>query len=311
MINQQIVAYIQQQLKAGYDLTSIKNFLLQQGYIQKDVDESAGFVDGQRLSSLTDYIRNSLGSGADPDTIRSQLLSSGYPMPDINEALNGAQKSPSRLPTSNILIILVALVIFGLGLFFFWPKAGGTTLPSVTEKNVETKSAPSIAFETKPAADTEKSPEQKTEAAGSQEDVSNAEDAKFKQEFSASQEVPQEKSETAVTAETSDFENLIDKASKESNADNALAICDKAENSVYKDACYDQISKTFDSSAICAKIQDESLRDSCYLNIVLKNKDYSLCENIVDSSLHDSCVSMSQTPKPENTTVEDIQQWGA
>lgn len=305
-MNQQLVNYIQQQLKSGYDVNSIKNFLLQQGYNAKDVNEAVEFVNMHRLSSLIDYAKASLSKGTDPDTIKSQLLASGYQMPDINEALAKAGQKPSKLPTSTILIVLVALVIFGLGLFFFWPSGPEeTTSPGIIDygaEDFEEDTGPAIAFETEPTVSFEKEPEMEY---GFEEDLYEEDEDLF-EEF----EEEEEFEEMDFSAETSDFEDLIERASQETNIDSALSICKEAENTMYMDACYAQLSKTFDSSAICAKITDESLRDECYLRIVLKNKDSSLCENIIDSSLYNSCTSISSTTPTENVTMGDFADWG-
>ncbi|PIN85972.1 hypothetical protein COV19_07180 [Candidatus Woesearchaeota archaeon CG10_big_fil_rev_8_21_14_0_10_44_13] len=307
-MNQQLVSYIQQQLRSGYDLNSIKSFLIQQGYNVKDVEESVSFVNQQRLSSLVDYIRSSLGRGIDPDTLRAQLSSSGYPMPDINEALSKATKRGSKFPSSAVLIILVALVIFGPGLFYFWPssKAGGTTGPDITETGTGAEDQ-GIAFEKNPTVSAETPPPQEEIGQEAVRDTGTAEEEDFQIPPAAEQPSAEQ---VDFASETSDFESLMDRASKETDAERAMDICSKAENSMYKDACYDQLSKSFDNSAICAKIEDEEIRDQCYLRVVLKNKDYSLCENIVDSNLYNSCLSMQKTPPAENMTLDDLGEMG-
>jgi hypothetical protein len=76
---------------------------------------------------------------------------------------------------------------------------------------------------------------------------------------------------------------------------------------MYRDACYDQLSKSFDSATLCAKIEDQSLKDSCYMSTIMKNKDYTLCSEIQDSSLKSSCDSLKETfPSDGNLTVENI-----
>lgn len=301
-MDQQLVSYIQQQLKNGYDINSIQNFLIQQGYPQKDVSEAAGFVNRQRLSSLADYARVSLSRGIDPDTIKSQLLASGYLIQDINQALSDAQTTHKPLPAKTILIVLVALVIFGLGLFFFWPsgKAGDTTRPDIIEENNTAGTTPAVSFDTEPTVSFD---DEETEPAGGYERE------QIKEEPFPEAPAKEKTNAEEFSAETSDFDSLIERASKETDVDSALKMCNGEKNSMYRDACYDQLSKTFESSAICAKMEDETVRDQCYLRIVLKNKDYTLCSSIADQSLKESCITMQSTAPAKNTTMDSFSDW--
>lgn len=315
-MDQQIVSYIQQQVKAGYDIRSITSFLMHQGYDPNSINEAAEFVNSQRLSSLIEYVRALMANRADPDTIKSQLLASGYPISDINQAFSHVQKK-TRFPSLAIFMILVALVIFGLGLFFFWPRSGGgetaspDIIPAETDEGLnDNMGSEDITFDTEStvsfdtAADEDEGFE--TEDSG-QMQGSDEEDIIFEQAEQASEEpLGSEEGDTEFSSETEDFEDLIDRASKESNVDSALSICEKEKNEMYKDACYDQLSKTFESSAICTKISDESLRDSCYLRIVLKSKDYSLCGSIMDSNLYSSCLSLQNTAPADNLTMDSF-----
>ncbi|MFO8016348.1 MAG: hypothetical protein R6U32_04535 [Candidatus Woesearchaeota archaeon] len=344
-MNQQLISYIQQQIKNGYDLNSIRNFLLQQGYNPDEVNESAEFVNKQRLSSLIEYVKSSLKQGNDPDSIRSQLSASGYAMPDINEALKEAGKSSSKFPVKTLVIVLVALVVFGLGLLFFWPsgEAEEATGPDMTEGGDtgsprqdmadEEDTGDDLGFDTEKTVsfedeeddgtgedegfetgETNQSPDENMtgegiETGGETQDELEEEDAQdeFEEVFSEENGGEENSAEDSdFSSKTSDFDSLIDEASDEENVDKALELCKKEENEMYRDACYDQLSKTFESVAICEKIHDQALQDSCYLRVVLKKRDYSLCENIVDSSLKSSCESLQNTAPPENATTDDL-----
>ena len=302
-MNQQLVDYIQQQVKNGYNLSAIKDFLIKQGYSQNDVNEAINFVSQQRLLPIINYIQDNLSRGVDQDTIKARLLAMGYQAPDINEALSRSLvKKGVQIPTI-LIIVLVASVIFGLGLFFLWPKAPQETAgPSIIETGgAGAGETTTPKFETKPTVELKETKEEKpTEYA----DIVMPKPEVEENVTGAEQPAPEEK--PAVTEDMSEFEDIINKASKETNVDNAVNICKGTDNAMYRDACYDQLSKSFDSSALCAKIEDQSLRDSCYMSIVMKKKDYTLCNDIIDASLKGSCESLKDNLPSGNLTFEDL-----
>jgi len=53
MVNKRLVSYIKQQISAGYDINTIKNFLIRRGYNQKQVDEAVNALSRKEKKKIS------------------------------------------------------------------------------------------------------------------------------------------------------------------------------------------------------------------------------------------------------------------
>ncbi|MCK4521563.1 MAG: hypothetical protein KAU20_03235 [Nanoarchaeota archaeon] len=58
MANQQIISYIKEQIKKGYDLISIRNYLIKYGYSQQDVDAAINAIYHPEVKHVVHHISN-------------------------------------------------------------------------------------------------------------------------------------------------------------------------------------------------------------------------------------------------------------
>ena len=80
-------------------------------------------------------------------------------------------------------------------------------------------------------------------------------------------------------------------APKQGNADrdSAIAFCRSVPDAVNRNACIDQLAKSFDDPTLCAEVQDIGARDTCYLTLALRDKNYALCTSISDQRVQREC----------------------
>ncbi len=289
-----LVEYIQKEISDGYSLNSIKLSLLKQGYPANTVDENINYV-MQEESALINYIKQQRARKIEDDVIKAALINSGYPVPDINNALNALKKTPK------LIYILAALIIFGLGLYMFWPSsepASTKPSPGITEKEFGKEIiAEEIPEEPIPE---EKGFEDFEKGLFEEENITNetAEEIVFEENKTAiseegREEIPPEPEVTQFEEKT-ELEEIIEDV-ETSNVDTATQICTETDDNVYRDACFNQLAKSSSNPDYCENIINTEKKDSCYLSFILNSKDYSLCAKLVSEDLRQSCESLKET----------------
>ncbi len=125
MVDISLVYYIQQQLKNGYDLNTIRSFLIKNGYSQEQVTAAIQSiqVEQQRQEGpphqqkmLVAYIKQYLKQGYSSQQIQATLLQRGYAPFTVQEAMRSALKKPFSIPFPELskkmlLITLLSLLI--------------------------------------------------------------------------------------------------------------------------------------------------------------------------------------------------------
>lgn len=125
MVDTSLVSYIQQQLKNGYDLNTIRSFLIKNGYAQGEVAGAIQSIQIQQQRQetppsqqkmLVAYIKQYLQQGYSPQQIQATLLQKGYPPFTVQQAMISALKKPFSIPFPQLskkmlLITLLSLLI--------------------------------------------------------------------------------------------------------------------------------------------------------------------------------------------------------
>ena len=107
-LNQALVDYIQNQIRKGFSLDKVKEFLLSQGYNPSEVNDAVSATAKDRMESMKSYIKQEMKQGNDNASIRSMMMSYGYNEGEVNEAM---KSSAGRIPSWAILVLLVSFVI--------------------------------------------------------------------------------------------------------------------------------------------------------------------------------------------------------
>jgi hypothetical protein len=138
MVDIRLVNYIQQQVQVGYDLQTIRTFLLTNGYQQQAVDEAIQFIQKPQRPKkqpsqeqlLVTYIKKYMQQGYTAQQIQQTLLQRGYPPFTVQKAIKKATKKGFSLPHIAlpnvskrtlliiVLLILIIISILGIGWFF-------------------------------------------------------------------------------------------------------------------------------------------------------------------------------------------------
>lgn len=125
MVDILLINYIEQQHKNGYDLNTIRSFLLKNGYPEKEVDAAIQQLQAQQQRQetlpgpqkmLVAYIKQYLQQGYAPQQIQTTLLQRGYAPFTIQQAMQSALKKPFSIPFPRIskkmlLILFLSLLI--------------------------------------------------------------------------------------------------------------------------------------------------------------------------------------------------------
>ncbi len=87
---------------------------------------------------------------------------------------------------------------------------------------------------------------------------------------------------------------ITEEAIKASTADVSKAgkLCDSLLELRDRDKCFEKISENAQSSRLCANIQSNSKRDTCYMNFAIEG-DYSVCAKVENQYLKKSCESLA------------------
>lgn len=119
-INQQIYLFVQDSLKKGYDIYTIRNNLVKQ-YPLQEVDEVINiFLRQQQEQQLKNYVNQQIALGFKPELIKSTLLQRGYNKDLVDSAFNNniTVRHEIHFPIKTVVIIISLLIISGAGYWF-------------------------------------------------------------------------------------------------------------------------------------------------------------------------------------------------
>lgn len=119
MVQQSLVDYIESQLKRGYNLYQVKQYLLSAGYNPGDVEDAINYVANlriapdkaalQRVKHLSEYIQKQIETGYSIEQVQSFLVKYGYPFEEIQEAINISQTEKVK-GTRKLVFVTIAVI---------------------------------------------------------------------------------------------------------------------------------------------------------------------------------------------------------
>ncbi len=165
MVDARLFSYIQQQIQAGYDANTIRNYLLQNGYPQNEVDAVfQALQQGQRqpssspqaqqpqqqtqITNLVNYFKQYMQQGYSAEQVQNFLIQNGYPANVVAAAKEKATKKGFQLPQlalpskKTVLLLLLFLLI-----------AGAVAATAWFFMNIEAEEEPEIDFDVSIAVD--------------------------------------------------------------------------------------------------------------------------------------------------------------
>ncbi|MBD3313193.1 hypothetical protein GF345_02005 [Candidatus Woesearchaeota archaeon] len=260
-----LMDYVQNQIRKGYSLDYIKNFLLDQGYDSSQVGKIAEAVEHDRLDSIKSYINQEINAGYNINDIRARLLSYGYQPEEVDKAMKSGAKKSTNIP---VIAVIAVLIIIGGILYFIVSPSDDT---------------PGVSFD-------EGDDEQELD---SEDDVGIAPvvDIEEEEETEQEQETPPEIPEPEET-EFDRVEKVYEviNASQDEKIMRAVQMCENTANEIYKDACFDQLSKATRDHSLCLKISDLQQRDQCFKRTAIYTQNENICEEISDPALKSECM---------------------
>ncbi|MFC1754106.1 hypothetical protein ACFL96_12070 [Thermoproteota archaeon] len=259
--NQALLDYIQNQIRKGYTISSVKDFLIKQGYNLNEVNSAIAEVHNQRIASIKSYADQEVNAGTDINTVKNKLKSYGYTAEEINKAVSKKSAIPAipKIPTP-ILIGIGVLIVIAVGLYFI-AKPTTDLLPGDDDEPVDTGFKPPVEVDDD---DYEKPPEP--------EPVTPA---------------PAPPPEEEIIAGDKPYKVI--NATDNRKIQKAIEMCEKTANEIYRDACFDQLAKATRDHSLCASITDSVQKDKCYKRTAIYIRDQKICDYIADPRIKSDC----------------------
>ncbi|MFC1691474.1 hypothetical protein ACFL0W_04815 [Nanoarchaeota archaeon] len=149
-----LAEYIKQQLDRGYDITTIRNFLISQQYPVSSVDQAItevyqsmkpqqavapqyapGLIPKPQVRpDLVSFIQQNLKQGYRIEAIRNYLVSQGYQSFDVENAINYVNQQVQKKPSSKkilvpvIAVVLIIIAFVGYNFIFQGPEVKPTEI---------------------------------------------------------------------------------------------------------------------------------------------------------------------------------------
>ncbi|HLC46376.1 MAG TPA: hypothetical protein VJI75_01400 [Candidatus Nanoarchaeia archaeon] len=290
----QLVPYIQDQLRKGYTSAQVRTFLVANNYSPEDVDHAMNTALKDRLSSLNSFAKQEAAKGTSPEQLRQQLLSYGYSPGDVDQAISHAI---GRKPIGALIaVMLVGVLILGMVWFFALRQAEEpsanvpVTAPIKTSLNASVKipsavKTPKIPILNIPIANKSAAEDIPKNDTPTQLDTT----AVPEKNVSEIQQPTQEQPASQAGDQQPAAQKVINATAQQENVQRAANICREVENPIYHDACFDQVSKASNDPEYCLNIVSATLKDDCYMRFVLKDNNISLCDRLSDVSGQDAC----------------------
>lgn len=157
MVDARLFSYVQQQIQAGYDTNTIRNYLLQNGYPQNEVDVVFQALQQrqpqtQQLQNqgemLVNYFKQYMQQGYSAEQVETFLLQNNYPVNIVAQAKEKATKKRFQFPSMRLLSKKTILVFFLLLLI-----AGVIAATAWFFMNLKAEEEPEIDFDVSIAVD--------------------------------------------------------------------------------------------------------------------------------------------------------------
>jgi hypothetical protein len=320
-MGEDLLQYIDQQLRSGYQPAAIRSYLVNAGYSSQDVEQAFSVLQNRYAHPYYS------SQGQDPAAVyREQMRKMGYTEKQIEDYLESqglvhVPEQKKRFDLSEDLAKLDRLLErFNISRSTFFLVCGGifcivamltviilisgggknppapvytgpddVTVPDETE-DVDEPLFPDIEEEEVPDT-TEPEPFEDDNNTPPDDIFVDADDA---------QDTPSGPSSvvdsgTSLAGSASAFEvrmqDIISLAA--TNVDAAKVACEEFEEQVYGDICFSQIASKTDNQAFCSYIENSQKHDECLIRQAMKFNDFSGCATYKTERLKKTCEELS------------------
>ncbi|MBD3355386.1 hypothetical protein GF361_05380 [Candidatus Woesearchaeota archaeon] len=255
MVNRNLVSYIKQQINAGYDINTIRNFLIRNGYNKKEIDEAVDYT----------YKRK---KGISLPIIIGLILVLIVIIFGVFLMIGGEEETPIEtteiIPEEEI-------------------SEPGETISE--EETFEEEEEGQEAFVPEETTDEEEQPET---LCGNNICDFGENYLNCARDCEPVESSPASAQEDGVLFRGEMIERVIALSSSPSKA---AGFCADQDLEIDRDICYDNLAEASQESSWCENIVDENRRDGCYAEFVL-NGDYTICDKLTNKYLKESCYNL-------------------
>ena len=328
MVDQNLVSFIRSSIQQGYDVHTIQEHLISQGYALKDVQEAVSLVYGAphvkhtvELSKKTIitvlsastiiiialiFVFTSFSGDEAPATLLDLSLSSTMESVEVGEEFvftylstqTGSQKRFDFKMTHEILDSSNRVITSTQEEIAIETKVSDTKslkIPSDTKPGTYVLKSTAIYDDKKATARINFKVEgEEKEEVEEKEDPKVEEDPVVEEpskDDPDDQEVPKvPKPKKSQQDSSSIIQDAI--SSAQSDLSRAGKLCDSLLEIRDRDKCFDKIAEQAQNTKLCSNIQSNSKRDTCYMNFAIEG-DYSVCDKVENPYLKKSCDSLA------------------
>ena len=342
MANKQLVNYIQEQIRRGFDAQTIKNYLLRYGYSPADVNEAIRYAHSPEVRHVIHFSPATLIGIAVifivlvvSVVIVVKFLPSKTPatLLDLNlESVKTTAFAGSEITFISELDNLGAANRYDVNLRYELINTKTNNVLTFKEETraIETKGSKQITMEIPHDAEAggyvvraiatyngQRAVATLPVKIGSGESVANGtNEEKPPVEEKPPKEVVNEESrqnksqpgeETAGTSAITTFETLekVEQIAKQ-NKKEAERLCNELQLQTSKDLCFNKIAEVLGDRSYCSKINDDRTKDVCLSNVAKIIGNSAVCEEISKDSRKDSCYMNFVIDKKDYTVCDKV-----
>ena len=331
MVDQNLVGFIRSSIQQGYDITTVQNHLLSQGYQLKDIQEAVSLIYGSphvkhtiELSKTTiiSIISGSLVIIITLIFVFSLIKSPNNAPPTLldlsiesdTESIEAGENFPFRYSATQT----GSQKRFDFRLRYEVLDFNNRLITSMEEEvAIETKVSDSksikIPSDTEPGRyvlkatalyDSKKASARiNFKVEGEETPIEEPIDKPVEPSPEEPETPPIDEKPPLVIPEptpkssprTVQDTHLITQDAIESSVNNinkAGKLCDSILDLRNRDKCFEKIAENAQTTGLCANIQSNSKRDTCYMNFAIEG-DYSVCPKVENQYLKKSCESLA------------------
>ena len=318
MVNKRLVDYIQEQIQRGFDVNTIRNYLLRYGYSPADVDEAIKYMRGPEVRHIIHFSPATLIGIAAIFIVMIisvfvgvKYLPSKTPetLLDLNlESVKTAVAAGNEIAFISELDNLGAAKRYDVSLRYEVINLKTNDVITFKEETraIETKGSKQVTIEIPPgteagnyvlraiaAYDGQRAVATLPVKIGAGGAVANeTEEEKPPIEEKPPEEItPTQPGEnTAGTSAITTFETLekVEQIAKQ-NRQEAERLCNQLELQTSRDLCFNKIAEVLGDRNYCSKVVDERTKDVCLSNVAKIVGKSEICEDISKDSRKDSC----------------------